>query len=57
MNQIRHSSIQGEKVTRTERKSYNDNYVFQILFHAISGRYAEDSGAVREFAIDNGSVA
>ena len=41
--------------THQRHKVDHHNYVIQILFHAISERYARDLGAVREFTIDNSS--
>ncbi len=49
MIQRQHSSI------NQRGEVHSHNYVFNHVFRAISGRQAEDSGAVREFAIDNGS--
>ncbi len=43
------------KYLNQEEKVLKQNYVFHNLFHAISGRWAEASGAVRKLSIDNGS--
>ena len=40
--------------SETAFKYHNHN--FQILFHDISGRWTEDPGAVREFAIDGNFI-
>ena len=43
------------KYPNQEENVLSQNYVFHNLFHAISGRYAKDSGVVRKLSIDNGS--